>query len=381
MSGSNNLPGTPMMRVLLAAIEANIPVLLWGKPGIGKTATLTGMADSFGRHLEVIVGSVRDATDYLGLPIEQDGQLVYSVPAWAHRLADAPKGLLFLDELTTCTKAVMAAQLRLVQERWIGDAFQMPQTVSIVAAANPVDQAVNGNELDPPTANRFLHLDWDLDQGMWLNNLATRFRHVTYPSLQQVVAAESDAAYARVGGLVSAYLNANSARISPNVPDTLGVGTDRGGYGPSWAYASPRSWTNLVDVISRLQPGDEAAIQLAARGLVGLADATPFIAWYRGAALYDPQEVVEGRVKVDWRNDSPDRLFALNQSLVAMARNSGSADLARRILDLFTECATQGRKDVVVPPLRTLLSGLPNQVRVPQALRDALGDVVLRGAA
>ena len=50
-----------MFRVLAAGIAANIPTLLWGPPGIGKTAIIESLARQWGRECETVVGSIREA--------------------------------------------------------------------------------------------------------------------------------------------------------------------------------------------------------------------------------------------------------------------------------------------------------------------------------
>lgn len=46
-------------------------------------------------------------------------------------------------------------------------AYALPDTVRIVAAANPPDVAASGWELSAPLANRFVHIQWSLEgEGM-----------------------------------------------------------------------------------------------------------------------------------------------------------------------------------------------------------------------
>ena len=67
-------------------------------------------------------------------------------PGLGWRLAEAGRGLLFLDELSTAPPAVQAALLRVVLERVVGD-LTLPDEVAVVAAANPPDQAADGWDL------------------------------------------------------------------------------------------------------------------------------------------------------------------------------------------------------------------------------------------
>ncbi|MFF4624534.1 VWA-like domain-containing protein [Nonomuraea jabiensis] len=144
------------------AVAANLPVILWGAPGTGKTSSVLALGARLGLPVEVVVGSIREPSDFSGLPVLRDGGTWFAPPRWAERLAEAGHGLLFLDELTTAPPAVQAAMLRVVLERTVGD-LTLPDEVRIVAAANPPDQAADGWDLSAPLANRLIHLHWQVE--------------------------------------------------------------------------------------------------------------------------------------------------------------------------------------------------------------------------
>lgn len=193
-----------------------LPILLWGPPGVAKTAFVQQLADKLGFYLITVLASLREPSDFLGLPIpgtsrraaEKAGlppgvdqqivgdmldadymqggkefgtnlevrraefdQVQYAPPDWALKcleMADDPdaknvgKGrrvLLFLDEFATASPQVQAALLRVVHERVVGD-LQLPSNVAVIAAANPPSMSPGGSDLTAPTVNRFIHLDW-----------------------------------------------------------------------------------------------------------------------------------------------------------------------------------------------------------------------------
>ena len=155
---------------LAIAIQAGVPILTWGPPGVGKTATITMLADVLALPLEVVLASIREPSDFSGLPVIGKEGVRMEPPAWAHRLALAGKGLLFLDEISTAPPAVQSALLRVVLERAVGD-LALPASVSVVAPANPPEQAVCGWDLSAPLANRFCHLFWSLDTQGWIDGM------------------------------------------------------------------------------------------------------------------------------------------------------------------------------------------------------------------
>src|SRR5947207_5839743 len=92
------------------AVSARVPVLLWGAPGTGKTSAIRAMAAVKMWACETVIASIREPSDFAGLPIVVDGSVRFAAPTWARRLAagDQP-GILFLDEISTAPPAVQAA--------------------------------------------------------------------------------------------------------------------------------------------------------------------------------------------------------------------------------------------------------------------------------
>jgi MoxR-like ATPase len=143
----------PAVEALGVAVAARVPVLLWGAPGTGKTSAIRAMAGAMDLPCETVIASIREPSDFAGLPIVVGGEVRFAPPAWARRLAEAGRGVLFLDELSTAPPAVQAALLRVVLERAVGD-LTLPDEVAVVAAANPPEQAADGWDRCCPTGGR-----------------------------------------------------------------------------------------------------------------------------------------------------------------------------------------------------------------------------------
>lgn len=215
------------LEALTLAVAADLPVLLWGEPGIGKTAALTQLAAALDLPLTTVIASVHEPSDFSGLPVVGDDPAAQGVPMappdWAVRLVLAGRGLLFLDELSTAPPAVQAALLRLVLERRIG-ALQLPPGVRIVAAANPRSSAADGWELSPPLANRFVHLRWTHDHEVVVRGLGGTWPRATLPRLAPERLAEAvDFGRRAVCGLLTAGPNS-----STNCPATRRAGAAPG---------------------------------------------------------------------------------------------------------------------------------------------------------
>src|SRR5438132_9362982 len=109
-----------LVTVLRAAGRAGVAVCLWGDPGIGKSALIHAAAAADGVPCETVIGSLREPSDFAGLPVVSDDGVRLEPPAWAKRLHAAQSGYLFLDELSTSPPAVQAAMLGVALETRVG---------------------------------------------------------------------------------------------------------------------------------------------------------------------------------------------------------------------------------------------------------------------
>lgn len=275
------------VEALGTAIAAGVPVLLWGAPGTGKTSVIRAIAEAAELPCEVVIASIREPSDFAGLPIVDRGDgtgpahppsVVFAPPAWAIALATAGRGLAFFDEISTAPPAVQAALLRVVLERTVGD-LTLPDAVSIVAAANPPEQAADGWDLSPPLANRFCHLDWPVDARTVAAGFATGWPTPAPPELHDGWRSRIAVARSWVAGFLS---------VRPML--ALAVPEDATGAGRAWP--SPRTW----DLAARLQAAADGASELATslliRGCVGPGAGVEYLTWLAEADLPDPEAVL-----------------------------------------------------------------------------------------
>ncbi|MPV50052.1 ATP-binding protein [Pseudactinotalea sp. HY160] len=305
----------------------------------------------------------------MGMPVETGGRVTYSPPVWVKNLQEAKSGLLVLDEMQSSSES-FAISMRIVQERVVGEA-ELPETTSIVAISNPVDEAVDGMELPAPVANRFLHLAWHMPFEAWSEGLLTDFADPQRPDLARILAAKKDVARNRalIQGQVLAFLTRR--------PDLrTAVPTDLAKAGKGWP--SYRSWHNAIRVIAHLRAGDEDARDLALVGLIGEAAATEFATWISTSDLHDPALVMADPSLVDWHAERPDRLFALVTSVRALAVADGKAKTWEQAMGVMVACAEGGKPDVATPGARALGGQMPKGALMPAEARDAFGEVFAR---
>jgi len=268
------------VEALGVAVAARVPVLLWGAPGTGKTATIRAMAQQMGWPCETVIASIREPSDFAGLPIVVGDGVRFAPPGWARRLAEGGRGLLFLDELSTAPPAVQAALLRVVLERVVGD-LALPDEVSVVAAANPPEQAADGWDLSAPLANRLCHLAWEVDPSAVADGLAGGWAAPAVPALPD----GWEAGLGVTRGLVAAFLHVRPALACAPPADAASMGK---------GWPSPRTWdmtARLVAAAEAAGAGGEARSALV-RGAVGEGAGVEFLAWLAEMDLPDPEAVL-----------------------------------------------------------------------------------------
>ncbi|MFD0357521.1 sigma 54-interacting transcriptional regulator [Streptomyces sp. NPDC127110] len=273
------------LEALALAVTANQPVLLWGEPGIGKSAGMERLATSLGVALETVVASVHEPSDFAGLPIVGDDPATTGVPMappdWAVRLARTGHGLLFFDELSSAPPAVQAALLRVVLERRVGS-LRLPASVRIVAAANPPASAADGWHLSAPLANRFVHLDWTHDPRTVARGMAGTWPETVLPAVDP---ARSAGAVARARGAVSGFLTARPGLVHHMPADAEARGR---------AWPSPRTWEMALRLLATgyAAGAGREALSAALTGAVGDGAGLELLTYLEHLDLPDPERVL-----------------------------------------------------------------------------------------
>ena len=341
--------------VIDACGRAGVSVLLTSPPGAGKSSMVRGLARSRGIPCETVLGSIRDPTDFSGLPVVQDGGVTLWPPQWARNLLAAGAGILLLDELTTCPPAVQAAMLAVALERRVGD-LQLPREVFVVACANPPDQAADGWALAPPLANRFCHLLYEPSPGEYLTGLTTGW--ASPPASRAINASPERRAAGRAA--IAGFLKVRPDLIHA-CPEIAAEAS-----GP---WPSRRTWAMTADVLARTRDDDIDARNAITFGLVGDGPGIEYLAWLRQADLPDPEAVLADPSIVDWKGRD-DQVWAVLAGVVAhCAAGGGSAERWKAAWGPLVAAAAGGAPDTAAAVSRELARARPAGALPPAAAR------------
>ena len=143
--------------LLAKTIEARLPVLITGAPGIGKTALVEQAADAAGADMIVSHPVVADPTDAKGLPFpNKTGTEAHFLPFG--ELATALKAkkptVWLLDDLGQASPAVQASFMNLILARRI-NGHRLPECVTFVAATNRRTDRAGVSGILEPVKSRF----------------------------------------------------------------------------------------------------------------------------------------------------------------------------------------------------------------------------------
>lgn len=359
------------IRALTIAMMANVPVLVEGGPGLGKTATFYDLADSLDWHLEPVIASIREPSDFSGLPvIGDDNSVHFAPPVWAKRLVDSKKRrkVLFLDEITTTPPATQAALLRVVLDRWVGD-LELPKDVAIVSACNPPEQAANGWTLAPPLANRFCHFQYSDTLDSWSEGMVSGWPKTARQELPENWDEPIKIQLART--TIVSFI-----RHRPNLRNAFPK--DEASAGKAWP--SNRSWDMAARLLTAARSmghkdTDDTVFELIA-GCVGEGPAVEFKNWAEGDELPDLEEVLKDPKKlvVPKRGD---RAFAVLSGIAAIVVSNNTEPRWHNGWKIMAAAADMGAADVAVTCARILVKNRPKPNMLPPKEAMRFKDVLV----
>lgn len=156
---------------------ANIPTMIWGPPGVGKSQVVYQFADTINAKLFELRANLFDPVDVRGgLKVvevvnangDKEFRTKYGVPEDYPDSTYQGPVVLFIDELPNAPKATQNALLQLILDKKLGTYTLPPQTI-IVAAGNRSADRASVSEMPTPVKNRFAHYEIEANVDDWVH--------------------------------------------------------------------------------------------------------------------------------------------------------------------------------------------------------------------
>lgn len=242
--------------------KRKVPVFLWGPPGIGKSSIVSQIAKDRDIGFIDLRLSLLDPTDLRGIPFfnPTDNSAIWA-PASFLPDGSVKEGILFLDELNTAAPMVQASAYQLILDRKIGE-YTLPDGWAIVAAGNRESDRGVVFRMASPLANRFVHLDMEVDLDVWQS-------------------------WAKVNNIDPTIIAFTSYR-----PDALFAFNTAAA--DSKAFATPRTWEYVNEILAST-PDDDLVLDMIS-GAIGQELASAFLGFRSVASkLPNIDDILEGK--------------------------------------------------------------------------------------
>ena len=139
-------------------------VMIWGPPGVGKSAVVAASASAHGIKFIDVRLSQLAPTDLRGLPVPDRHSDGTGISRWfpPEFLPTSGDGVLFLDELNMAPPTMQGVAQQLILDRKVGSSV-LPEGWFVWAAGNRKEDRASVHEMPAPLSNRFLHVEVEAD--------------------------------------------------------------------------------------------------------------------------------------------------------------------------------------------------------------------------
>lgn len=299
--------GDPLVSIIKMAFQANVPILVEGPHGVGKSECVHQAGNELGIPVIDRDLSLLETSDLAGYPFknEHSGLTEFAPPAFLPK-PNQPQGLLLLEELNRSSESTRHAALQILTARRIHD-YELPNPGWLpLTTINPREVGrYFTSQLDLALLSRFIRVKVKADSTRWLM-------------------------WARGPGSVHSAVTNYIALLEDPFEDAEGLST-------------PRSWTYVSKVLNTLpSPAemDEAATSAMASiiaGLVGPAHTAALLRLLLGSELpLDPATILSGPAGWSatvrrWREEG--RLDILDVTVRQLLQHLRPHPRATRVMD------------------------------------------------
>ena len=261
ISADYTLRPSELAATLKVLIDAKQPVMVRGSPGCGKSELAQQVADEGRRGYCDVRALLLDPVDVRGIPWrDSDNRTRWAAPDFLPPSDSTDLWLVNLEELPSAVPMVQAALFQLVRDRKCGE-YELPEGASIMACGNREGDRGITHRMPTPLASRFVHLELKVDPSDWCE-------------------------WGAANGIAPETLF--FIQLRPELLDQFDPQSRDA------AFACPRTWEFVSNVVKQRGSLDPAAERALFRGAVGEAAAVEFSAFLKvWRELPHPRAVID----------------------------------------------------------------------------------------
>ncbi|TQV62846.1 MAG: hypothetical protein FNT15_05585 [Sulfurovum sp.] len=281
----------------------HVPLIV-GVHGLGKSEIVRQYADENDMHCEVLILSLMDEGDLLGIPVrEMHGKTPvtrWAIPSWLQRIVEnaeqGKRSILFLDELNRASASVLGASLQLLLDKRLNE-HVLPVDTFIVTAINPEDADYHVQSLDPAVLDRLVVCDVEADPVAWVR-------------------------WAK-----KAVVNEKVVDFILKNPNKIHTTSGNGGKG-----TSPRSWTRLAKYLDFIEVNKRSLNTYYVKGSIGESLAAEFILFYNNyTKMLEAKDIIDNYKKSSKRHADLEKHIASMEKLIQPLEAIQKMDLAENL--------------------------------------------------
>ena len=186
--------------IIEGAILSDIPVMLHGQTGDGKSARVKQIDP----NTQIIYLASADPTDINGKSVQKENldHLIDYPPTWyvkAKEIAEKNPDqihVIFFDEITNADPLIQGMVFNIVLDREVNGKWKLPSNIRIVAAGNEEDESLSAHKLSAPLFSRFAHVYIKTNREKWLtwasNQVDENGNSLIHPSIYAYIAYKGD---------------------------------------------------------------------------------------------------------------------------------------------------------------------------------------------
>jgi hypothetical protein len=287
------------------------PLMLWGAPGIGKSAIISDMAKELGIGFIDVRLAQREPVDIRGLPVPRDDRsgvdwIVSS--EWPREGQEDynERGIILFDELTAADPTLQVASYEFILDRRLGKLYEVPPGWYIIAAGNRTSDAAVARTMSSALANRFCHLELIAKSKSWIE-------------------------WALIKGIESTVIA--FIRYRPELLFNMTGNRERG-------WPSPRTWerVSLELQLAKETSLSQRALRSIIEGLVGPGAAIEFLGFLKWAeSIPDIEAMLRGEIEITFPERSDQRFAMVSAAVHTVLESSEPEDLVTGLLRFLIE--------------------------------------------